>query len=421
MKLLLSLWVSFTMIFVSFVPGFAPPDNKPQGSKSYPYIFVHGLFGWGEDEGINRTLPYWGSTSCNLVENINKEGYECCDASVGPVSSNWDRACELYAQLTGTQVDYGIAHSKLHNHARFGRTYDKPIIDNWGGKDSSGRVNKVNLIGHSFGGNTVRLLTGLLSNGAQSEKSVTAKEDLSPLFEGGKENWVNACVTICTPNNGTTCAYLADELHIRNLLLTLIFTYSGIMGRSLANGYVDFHLEQFGLTNIPGKDKTDEKLVNAIIKMLEQTEDNAAFDLGPEGVQRLNRYTEVNDSVYYFSYAFKTTVKSPVSVNQIALPSTFAPLMPFATMMGEYKHNRITDFPIDESWLENDGLVNVLSAKYPFDEPHTEYDPTNIQKGVWNVMPVSTGDHGTAIGIGVSEEAVMDFYNGIIEMIENLA
>ena len=89
-------------------------------------------------------------------------------------------------------------------------------------------------------------------------------------------------------------------------------------------------------------------------------------------------------------------------------------------MIGEYKHNRITDFPIDESWLENDGLVNVVSAKYPFDEPHTEYNPSDIRKGVWNVMPVSTGDHGTAIGIGVSEEAIMSFYNGIIEMIENL-
>ena len=35
-------------------------------------------------------------------------------------------------------------------------------------------------------------------------------------------------------------------------------------------------------------------------------------------------------------------------------------------------------------------------------------------------MPLSTGDHGNAIGIGVSEEEIMKFYNGIIDMIEGL-
>lgn len=35
-------------------------------------------------------------------------------------------------------------------------------------------------------------------------------------------------------------------------------------------------------------------------------------------------------------------------------------------------------------------------------------------------MPVSTGDHGNAIGIGVSEEQTMTYYNGMIQMIEAL-
>ncbi|MBQ7596187.1 MAG: lipase [Clostridia bacterium] len=420
MKTLVSIWVSFVMMFISFVPGFIPPENKAENAVSYPYIFVHGLFGWGSGEGINQSLPYWGATSCRLIENISDEGYECYEASVGPVSSNWDRACELYAQLAGTRVDYGEAHSKQHNHLRYGRTYEEPIVENWGAEDGSGGVNKVNLIGHSFGGNTIRLLAGLLANGAPSELAVTDSSDISPLFVGGKANWVNACVTICTPNNGSTCAYLADELHLRNLLLAMVFTYTGIMGRSAANGYVDFHLEQFGLTNIPGEKTTNEMMVKAIKRVLEQPEDNAAYDLGPEGVMKLNEYTEPSSETYYFSYPFQTTRKSLISDNQVALPSTFAPLMPFANMMGEYKKNRISDYPIDETWLANDGLVNVVSAKYPFDEAHTDYDPANVQKGIWNVMPLSTGDHGNAIGIGVSEESIMKFYNGIIDMIENL-
>ena len=121
MQALISIWVSFVMLFVSFVPGFVAPD-KTEPDKSYPYIFVHGFLGWGEDEGIDQDLSYWGATACDLIKNINEAGYECYDASVGPLSSNWDRACELYAQLMGTTVDYGAAHAQEHNHSRYGRT-----------------------------------------------------------------------------------------------------------------------------------------------------------------------------------------------------------------------------------------------------------------------------------------------------------
>lgn len=34
-------------------------------------------------------------------------------------------------------------------------------------------------------------------------------------------------------------------------------------------------------------------------------------------------------------------------------------------------------------------------------------------------MPVSTGDHGNAIGIGVDEESLLKYYMGMIAMIEN--
>jgi len=34
-------------------------------------------------------------------------------ASVAPNGSAWDRACELYAQLSGTRVDYGKAHTAV--------------------------------------------------------------------------------------------------------------------------------------------------------------------------------------------------------------------------------------------------------------------------------------------------------------------
>ena len=64
----------------------------------YPIVFVHGLFGWGSDEGIDRKMPYWGATTGNLTEFLNEQGFDCYSASVGPISSAWDRACELYAR-----------------------------------------------------------------------------------------------------------------------------------------------------------------------------------------------------------------------------------------------------------------------------------------------------------------------------------
>lgn len=419
---LVAVWVSLVMAFVSFVPGFvAPADKSGKDDKSYPYIFVHGFLGWGEDEGIDQDFSYWGATSCHLMQKLKEQGIECRDASVGPFSSNWDRACELYAQLTGTRVDYGAAHSAKHNHLRYGRTYTESIVDDWGGVDENGHLNKINLIGHSFGGNTIRLLQGLLSNGDSAEIAETDPDDISPLFTGGKANYVNSITTICSPNNGTTLAYIADDLQLIPLLESVLYLYAAVMGRSPINGYVDFHLEQFGLTYIPGEPTTVNHVYKAIRTIMQQKYDNVAYDLSCEGAKTLNDRLGLDDNVYYFSYAFRTTVDDPLTGKaQVALPSTLAILRPFSEMMGIYKQNPDAPYTIDETWTPNDGLVNVVAAQYPFDDPHVDYNAEDIRPGIWNVMPLSTGDHGNAIGIGVTEEALLDYYMGMINMIESL-
>ena len=90
------------------IPAAAADD---QARSDDPVVFVHGLMGWGERAGLNSVLPYWGMTTGSLTAYLNSLGYETYSATVGPISSAWDRACELYAQLTGTTVDYGAAHS----------------------------------------------------------------------------------------------------------------------------------------------------------------------------------------------------------------------------------------------------------------------------------------------------------------------
>ncbi len=419
MQSLVSLWVSFVMLFVNFVPGFVAPQQAV-AEKTYPYVFVHGFLGWGDDEGINANLPYWGATACDLIKNINDAGYECYSASVGPLSSNWDRACELYAQLTGTQVDYGAVHAAEHDHHRYGRTYEEPLIEGWGEKDENGLINKINLIGHSFGGNTIRLLQGLLENGSEAERNATSADDISPLFLGGKDDYVNSIITVCAPNNGATLYYISDQLNLSLLLTICSYLYAGVLGRSPLNGYVDFHLEQFGLTNVPGEEQSEYHLYQALYVMLNHWEDTAMYDLGPDGVKELNDFLGLDTNTYYFSYPFSTTKANPITGHHFPIPSTLAILQPFAIMIGRYSDNKITDYKLDETWFENDGLVSVNSARYPFDDPHTNYDADNIETGIWNVMPLSTGDHGNAIGIGVSEDITMEFYLNMIDMIERL-
>ena len=83
----------------------AAADQTCPSSQDDPVVFVHGLMGWGQRAGINAVIPYWGMTTGSLTSYLNSLGYETYSATVGPISSAWDRACELYAQLTGTTVD----------------------------------------------------------------------------------------------------------------------------------------------------------------------------------------------------------------------------------------------------------------------------------------------------------------------------
>jgi triacylglycerol lipase len=70
-----------------------------------PIVLVHGFLGWGLDELVG--LKYWSRPQPDVVEDLGKQGHNVQVAVVGPLSSNWDRAVELFAQLTGGCADYG--------------------------------------------------------------------------------------------------------------------------------------------------------------------------------------------------------------------------------------------------------------------------------------------------------------------------
>lgn len=391
------------------------------GKIKYPYVLVHGLGGWGEGDGVNDTVQYWGATACNLTEQLNSQGYEVYAPSVGPVSSTWDRTCELYAQLTGTTVDYGEAHSKEHNHARYGRTYDTPLVANWGEKINGGQRVKINLLGHSFGGATVRLLTSLLAYGSETEIAATG-EETSPLFTGDKGDWVYSVTTLCAPHNGSSLTEVLNSVgglvgigSTTDLLMTLCFSVAGIA--SSAENVYDLKLDHFGIT--------DSDAEGAIDKITAAGNDHAAYDLSPDGAAKLNETIRTAENVYYFSYAYSTTRAGTLLKGQVPNTSTMPILYPFALAMGSYKGTTANGISIDETWQENDGLVSVVSARYPLNEPYVEYteslaETDGIQRGIWNVAETRDGDHGKVIGLGNEADSTQNFFIDHFELIDSL-
>ena len=394
------------------------------GKIQYPYVLVHGLGGWGDGDGINDSAKYWGANAGDLKAYLTEQGYTVHTPSVGPFSSAWDRACELYAQLTGTQVDYGAAHSKEHGHERFGETFTTPLVENWGEKFNGGQVLKINLVGHSFGGATVRLFTSLLEYGCDDEVLATGDET-SELFKGGMGSFVNSVTTLCAPHNGSSLTEIINDAgavlgvgDMTNLLVDLCFNVVGFTNP--VSGVYDFKLDHFGLSKVEGGGDEMAALIGDFINI---GNDNAVYDLSPDGAAKLNERIETVEDVYYFSYAYSTTKEGSILKGQVPESGTFALLYPIALAMGSYTGTTDGGIKIDETWQENDGLVNVVSAKYPSDEEFIQLpdsETEEYERGIWYVYPVMEGHHGTVIGLGADTESTQQFYTDHFEMIDSL-
>ena len=376
--------------------------------NKYPFIFVHGMFGWGQAIGIDKVAPYWGGTTGNLMDFMNSCGYESYSASVGPVSSAWDNACELYAQLTGTRVDYGEAHSKAHGHERYGRKYSEPLCQGFGKR-------KIHLIGHSHGGQVIRLLTYLLTYGDETEKNAVDPGDVSPLFLGGKEDYIASVTCICTPNNGSTLYQVVDDYNLVHTMGRFTDFAMGMIGRTPLHGkFVDYQMEQFGLTPIKGEKKQD-KLIDAMNRVRDG-EDYVLRDLSLKGAYELNKLIDISKKVYYFTYPANGCVGEKHSPKNMSFPL----LQIFSnTLVGLDLPQGCFGINFDESWRENDGLVNTPSAKNPFDEPAKDFDGT-MEPGVWNIMPTLLCDHGAATGLFAKRKKTQGFYINLIRMLMKL-
>ncbi len=363
--------ISVLMSLIMFLfPWLNIPEanvDKDAFQTNYTNVFVHGFAGWGEYNKIAYTaMPYWGINSGDLMKYLNARGFDCHAASVSPTSSAWDRACELYAQLTGTVTDYGEAHSEKCNHERYGTDYSKNrLIDEWSSEE------KINLFGHSFGGATVRMLASLMAYGDETE--CAASDDVSPLFEGGKGDWIYSVTTLSSPHNGTSSIAAAEVIQndpdatVQERLIVKVL---------------------LGISEMGVNDKAKE--------------DTAYYEMDIDNALALNEKIKTVDSIYYFSYATDGT-KTDENGNTVTDENMLTGMYKTcADRICAYTGTTENGYEVDEKWLANDGLVNTYSALSPLGAPSAEFDEDNINPGIWNVMDVVPGSHTTLQG-GVSD------------------
>lgn len=358
-------------------------------------VFVHGLYGWGPGE--LGPINYWNGN----LDRFRERGFVTFEASVGPVSSNWDRACELFAQIKGLQVDYGAAHSARAGHARFGKDYrGKGLYPSW---DAS---NRVHFVAHSMGGLTVRQLEGLLQEGSAAEVAATGNAT-SELFVG-RGNWIKSMTAISSPLDA-----LSEELPaqtqqaLNDLTRQLILTFAGVTAETA----VDQYLYSFDLEHWPGLARRANETFSSYLPRLfasplfsKNNEDIAFYSNSGKGIAALQRsMKQTYPGTYYMTYStfstrpYYTCRAFSLSCGWTQVPgsSMWFVLWPGATMQGGL------DTPA--AFRENDGLVPSASSRCP----STFYGPNAAancktfagtwEQGAWMTQKI-VRDHIQVVG-----------------------
>lgn len=368
--------------------------------RSVPIILIHGLTGFGRDE-LGGIIKYWGGP-IDVQEDLRGLGYKVFTASVGPFSSNWARASEVYAQIKGGCVDYGAARAAEFGHDRFDKLKCYPgFYPEWDAQ------HPVNLIGHSMGGQTARLLVKLLEDGSP------ANADGQNLFKGGRVGWVKNVMTISTPNSGSPAA---DNL--QTLLPLLQQTVISLAAAAGNNTFYSFDLGQYHLTQQPGEsfDAYMNRVMNSPVMT---SRDSAGWDLRPDGAKELNDFIGRSKVTKYFSWATNDTSPGLISgwhypnvtMNSIMLVTAYPYLWPIppglGNITGKSQYGGVT---YDRSWWANDGLVPSNYMDAPIGQVSEKYSGQPTEAGKWYALGRLDGyDHLDITG-NLTVRDVKQFY-----------
>jgi len=353
-------------------------EQTAPSNKNIPIVFVPGFTGWGAP--LFGAVNYFGGV-IDIPKLLVREGYTVIVAPVAPISTNWERACELYSQLTFGQfstvnpqtgsidevydvnVDYGSYLTTDPDHAPeqtkaahrrrailFSNSTD---YHNWRWDQD----HKVHFICHSQGGNTVRYLISLMANGSPN---------FHPDYftQTGRDDWTVSVTTLGTPHKGTT---IIDALE--SFLSRSIQEAGGLIARLFATASFyapekrayDLQLDHWGIRRFAGESFQDmltrlESVNGPVWKWL-RSQKNGFYDNSIKGVHQLSE-DAINTSqyVYYFSLSFHATNPFPEdwpAWGRSAMDS-------FPTSIESFVRGTIGNIPI-VGWLI-DRLIDAMTA-----------------------------------------------------------
>lgn len=415
-----------------------------------PFVLVHGFLGFGPEQYKDSGFKYWGGFD-DIAEHMRqyRGGRPVLVPAVGSISSSWDRSAELYYQIKGGCVDYGMQHTARAAHVD---GTQRPPGKCWAADPANNPHNwplalypqwdaahPVHLLGHSQGGQTIRCLIQLLEQG-----SPHGDEGGGELYQGGKVGWVISATTIAAPHDGTSLRdaigdFAPSVLKMSSRIAAMARTKQG------AKAPLDFKLAQFGLERRAGEsERSYLKRVRRAPLWNQEDFDSAQYEMGPDGARAFNAWVGTSPHVAYFSMSNSATeagapccngtdrIIAPVQDRRYHYPrQDMAPLTkPYAGAwivpslwrrgLGSYTQSEPGRAPVDSSWFENDGVVNTVSMRAPRGQPVRDYDGV-AHRGTWNFVRHYDGhDHFDVLGWPRKGAIAYPIYEMVIDIVERL-
>lgn len=387
----------------------------------YPNIFVHGFFGWGDGSFLNNLAPYFGGYHEAVEKYLNREGYETYTPNVGAWNSAWDRACILYAMIKGGTVDFGKVHSEKYGHARYGRTYPG-LVKDWGENDK-----KINIIGHSFGGPTVIAFTHLMAHGCQEEIDGTPADELSPLFKGGKGDWIHTATTLSGTNNGTTLASFPPKAMANFVNWVCVGVLGGILGKTPFMKAWDMKMDHWDISQDPATIKgwniqSISELKPKVAAYNKNDIDNIMGEMSVETMAELNKIYKTSEKTYYFARRACRTYKIGNTPFQRMQLKAFPIAHISQLIIGWFSKPSLKEYGFNDSWYASDGPVNTVCTAAPFNEPQEDipFGKKDLKPGIWYNLPVERKDHFSWMGFFEQKQEYRDYFLSMVKLADEL-